>query len=427
PRRVKLLYHDLGIETPAQLLKAAREGRIRRLHGFGEKTERKLLTALESRLRDKPRASIAAAAAEAERLVPYLRRAPGVHEVAAAGSLRRMRDTIGDLDILAIAAGGAALVYFTGSKAHNIAIRRLARKKGLKISEYGVFRGERRVAGDTEASVYGALDLPVIPPELRENNGEIEAAQTRRLPRLVELGDLKGDLHAHTRATDGLGSLEEMAAAARDAGLRYLAITEHSRHLTVARGLDEEGLLRHVEAIDRLNEKLRGVTLLKGIEVDILESGDLDLPDRVLSKLDVVVGAIHSHFELPRAQQTRRILRAMERRCFNILAHPTCRLINKRNAIDVDMGAIIRAARERGCCLELNAQPERLDLNDVWCREAKEAGVLISINSDAHSTPGFANLRFGVGQARRGWLEKKDVLNTRSLAELRPLLRAMVR
>ncbi|HTT08048.1 MAG TPA: DNA polymerase/3'-5' exonuclease PolX [Gammaproteobacteria bacterium] len=470
PKRVKLLYHDLGIETPTQLLKAARGGKIRRLHGFGEKTERKLLAAVESRLQSKPRVSIAVATAAAEGLVPYLRRAPGVSEVRIAGSLRRMRDTIGDLDILAIAkkqnsvvnhfldyedvteviasgptrasvvlrsglqadlrvmgeeASGAALVYFTGSKAHNIAIRRLAQRKGLKISEYGVFRRDRRIAGDTESSVYDVLGLPVIPPELRENNGEIEAARSRRLPRLIELGDLRGDLHAHTSATDGLNSMEEMAVAARGAGLEYLAITDHSRHLTVAHGLDEDGLLRHIDAMDRLHEKLRDVTLLKGIEVDILESGELDLPDRVLSRLDLVVGAIHSRFDLPRARQTRRILRAVEHRYFSILAHPSCRLVNKRNPIDVDMSAVIRAAARRGCCLELNARPERLDLNDIYCREAKEAGVLLSVNSDAHSTLGFANLRFGIGQARRGWLEKKDVLNSRPLSVLRPMLKAM--
>jgi DNA polymerase (family 10) len=467
PKRVRLLYHDLGVETAEQVLEAARAGRIRHLHGFGEKTEQKLLVAVEAHLQRKQRASIAVASAQAERLVPYLRQSPAASEVTVAGSLRRMRETIGDLDILVIAtrhkivmdhflayadissvtaagptrasvilksglqadlrvmdkeSSGAALAYFTGSKSHNIAIRRLAQKRGLKINEYGVFRKGTRIAGETEASVYKAVGLPLIPPELRENNGEIEAAGAQRLPRLIALGDLKGDLHAHTRASDGRNSLEEMAGGARDAGLEYLAITDHSRRLTVAHGLDEDALLRQCDAIDALNEKLRGITLLKGSEVDILASGELDLPDRVLARLDLVVGAVHSNFDLPRKKQTQRLLRAMEHRYFTILAHPSCRLINRRDAMDVDMSAVLRAAAQRGCCLELNADPERLDLTDVHCREAQEEGVLISINSDAHSVQGFANLRFGIGQARRGWLEKNDVLNTRPLAKLRPLL-----
>ena len=323
-----------------------------------------------------------------------------------------------DLRVLEKESAGSALVYFTGSKSHNIAIRRLARKRGLKISEYGVFREGARIAGSTEISVYKALGLPLIPPELREDNGEVEAALAQRLPRLIELEDLKGDLHAHTRASDGRNSLEEMAAAAREAGLKYLAITEHSHRLTVAHGLTEGELSRHGNAIDALNEKLRGITLLKGIEVEILENGELDLPDRMLARLDVVVGAVHRKFDLPRKKQTQRLLRAMDHRYFTILAHPSCRLIHRRDPIDVDMSAVIRAAVQRGCCLELNADPERLDLTDIHCREAQAAGVLISINSDAHSVQGFANLRFGIGQARRGWIEKKDVLNTRPLAEL---------
>ena len=469
PKRVRLLYHDLGVETVEQVAAAARTGRIRHLHGFGAKTEEKLLAAVEAHLQRKQRATIAAATAQAERLAQYLRRSPAVSDVTIAGSLRRMRETIGDLDIVIIAArhktvmdyflacadissvtsgsptrasvilksglqadlrvmdkesSGAALAYFTGSKSHNIAIRRLAQKRGLKINEYGVYRKGTRIAGATEASVYKTVGLPLIPPELRENNGEIEAARARRLPRLIVLDDLKGDLHAHTRASDGRNSLKEMADAARDAGLEYLAITEHSRRLTVAHGLDEDALLRQCDAIDALNKKLRGITLLKGIEVDILENGKLDLPDRVLAQLDLVVGAVHGNFDLPRKKQTQRLLRAIEHRYFTILAHPSCRLINRRVAVAVDMSAVLRAAAQRGCYLELNADPERLDLSDVYCREAKDEGVLISINSDAHSGQGFANLQFGIGQARRGWLEKKNVLNTRPLSELRLLLKA---
>ena len=271
--------------------------------------------------------------------------------------------------------------------------------------------------------MYRAVGLPYIPPELREDRGEIEAARAGRLPRLVELSDLKGDLHAHTRATDGHDSLRDMALAAKAYGLEYLAITEHSRRLTVAHGLDPIKLAKQCDEIDRLNAELDGITLLKGIEVDILEDGSLDLPDAVLAQLDLVVGAVHSKFELSRAKQTERILRAMDRPHFTLLAHPTGRVIGQREPYDVDMLRIIRHARQRGCFLELNAHPERLDLLDSQCQSAKEEGVLVSVNSDAHSTFDFANLKYGVGQARRGWLEKADVLNTRPLAALRKLLK----
>jgi len=318
---------------------------------------------------------------------------------------------------------GAALHYFTGSKAHNIAIRRSAQQLGLKINEYGVFRGAKRIAGDSEEAVYRAVGLPYIPPELREDRGEIEAARAGRLPKLVELADLRGDLHAHSKASDGHDSLHDMALAAKEMGLEYLAITEHSRRLTVAHGLDPLQLAKQCDEIDRLNAELDGITLLKGIEVDILEDGSLDLPDGVLERLDLVVGAVHSRFDLSRAKQTERILRAMDHPHFTLLAHPSGRLIEKREPYDVDMLRIIRHARQRGCFLELNAHPERLDLLDSHCQSAREEGVLVSIDSDAHSIFDFANLKFGVGQARRGWLEKKDVLNTRPLAALRKLLR----
>ncbi|HKJ09011.1 MAG TPA: PHP domain-containing protein, partial [Gammaproteobacteria bacterium] len=284
------------------------------------------------------------------------------------------------------------------------------------------FKGDDRVAGDSEQSVFESVGLPFIEPELRENRGEIEAAKAGRLPRLVTLDDLRGDLHAHTDATDGHDSLEAMARAAKDRGMDYLAITDHSRHLTVARGLDPKRLSAQIDAIDRLNEKLSGIVLLKGIEVDILEDGSLDLPDKVLGRLDVVVAAVHSKFGLSRDKQTRRILRAMDNPHFAILAHPSGRLIGEREAYDVDMPRIVRGARDAGCFLELNAHPERLDLQDIYCKMAKDNGVLVSIDSDAHATGNFDLLRFGVGQARRGWLEKDDVLNTRPLGALRKLL-----
>ncbi len=322
---------------------------------------------------------------------------------------------------------GAAWVYFTGSKAHNIALRRLARERGLKINEYGVFKGTQRIAGATEASVYQAVGLAYIEPELREDRGELEAARQGRLPALVQLGDLCGDLHAHTHDSDGHDSLEAMAAAARARGWEYLAITEHSRRLGVARGLDPVRLAQQIDRIDRFNEQASGFTLLKGIEVDILEDGTLDLPDSILQRLDLVVGAVHHRLDLPRAKQTERLLRAMDNRCFTLLAHPSGRLLGERAASEIDLLRVLRKVRERGCFVELDAQPERLDLTDTACQMAKAEGVLVSIDSDAHSTFDFDHLAWGIGQARRGWLEKADVLNTRSLAQLRPLLARTMR
>lgn len=467
PKRVRHLYHDLDVQTVEQLYSAARDGRICALPGFGEKMELKILQAIEAHTDQTGRFKLAVAAQYAEALRIFLKAAPGVKQVTVAGSYRRMRETVADLDIVVaatpdnavmrnfptydeiaeiLAAGptrasvilkcgmqvdlrvvaeesyGAALHYFTGSKAHNIAIRQIAQKRGLKINEYGVYRGKTRIAGESEESVYRAVGLPYIPPELRENRGEIEMARKGPLPQLVELSDLRGDLHVHTKATDGHNTLREMALAAKSHGWEYIAITDHSRRITVARGLDPLRLVRQCVEIDALNEELEGITLLKGIEVDILEDGNLDLPDHVLAKLDLVLGAVHSKFELSRARQTNRILRAMNHPHFTILAHPTGRLIQQRAAYDVDMPRIIREAGRRGCFLELNSQPERLDLFDTYCRMAKEEGVLISINSDAHSTFQFDNLRFGIGQARRGWLEKQNVLNARPLSELRTLI-----
>jgi DNA polymerase (family 10) len=467
PKRVHALFHELDIHTAEQLERAARDGLIQTLPGFGAKTEARILDALQAHVDTQRRFKLAVAGRYAESLVAYLKTAPGVKQVQVAGSYRRARETIGDLDILVTArkgraviehfvaydevdsvlssgttratvllrsglqvdlrvvseaSYGAALQYFTGSRAHNIALRQIARKHGLKVNEYGVFRGDQRIAGKTEEEVFKAIGLPYIPPELRENRGELEAAHAGLLPQLVELEDLRGDLHAHTRASDGHESLEVMAAAAKERGLHYLAITDHSKRLTVAHGLDSKRLLKQLESIDEFNAGEHGITLLKGMEVDILDDGGLDFPDAILARLDVVIGAVHSRFNLSRASQTRRILRAMDNPNFTLLAHPTGRLIDRRAPYDVDMTRIIRHARERGCFLELNAHPERLDLLDTQCQQAREEGVLVSINSDAHSVADFDNLRFGVGQARRGWLEKQDVLNTRPLAALRKLL-----
>ena len=468
PKRVRALYQQLHIGNPDELARAARAGRIRELPGFGEKTETTILNALRTKATSEQRFKLAIAAQYAEPLREFLAAIPGVQHAVIAGSYRRCQETVGDIDLLVTAGNsapvmdrfvgydevalvlakgptrasvrlkcglqvdlrvveeasfGAALHYFTGSKAHNIAIRKLGQNKKLKINEYGVFRGEKRISGKTEAEIYRAVGLPYIEPELREDTGEIEAARKGKLPTLIALADLKGDLHSHTRASDGHHTLKEMAQAARQAGLEYLAITEHSQRLTVAHGLDVQRLRQQCDEIDRLNESLQGITLLKGIEVDILEDGALDLPDEVLAELDLVAAAVHSHFHLSQRQQTERILRAMDHRHFSILAHPGGRLIGAREAYDVDMLRIIRHARERKCFLELNAHPDRLDLTDNHCRLAKEEKVLIAIGSDAHSIQDFAHLRYGVGQARRGWLEKNDVLNTRSLRLLRPLLR----
>jgi len=468
PKRVRALYHDLDIHTVEQLMRAANDHRLRELPGFGEKTEKHILETLGTQLKQDQRLKLAVAAQYADTLVKYLQLTKDVKEVVVAGSFRRSKETVGDLDILVTAKSsgkvmdhfvdydeikqviskgktrstvilrnqlqvdvrvvepesfGAALHYFTGSKAHNIAIRRRAQQRGLKINEYGVFKGEKRIAGKTEESVFESVELPWIAPELREDRGEIQAAEQNRLPKLVEVKDILGDLHAHTRATDGKNTLEEMVDAARNMGWSYVAITEHSKRLTVAKGLDEKRLRQQMEQVDRLNENLHGITVLKGIEVDILDDGSLDLKDEVLAELDLVIGAVHSKFNLSRAKQTERILRAMDNRNFTLLAHPSGRLLQQREPYDVDMGRVIHHAAQRGCYLELNCHPERLDLLDTYCQMAKETGVLVSINTDSHNTHEYANIRFGVGQARRGWLEAKDVLNTRNLTQLRRLLK----
>lgn len=466
-KRVKHLYHEMGIQNLDQLETAAKSGKLRKFPGFGVKLEQNILENISALRSSEKRFLRNIAITYAEPLVQYLKKDKTVKNVVIAGSYRRGMESVGDLDILVTAdktgrimerfikyeevnhivsrgptrttvilecglqvdlrlvpekSFGSALHYFTGSKAHNIRIRRMARQRGLKINEYGVFRGNSHVAGKTEKSVFQSVGLPFIPPELREDRGEIKAALEHKLPELVNLADIKGDLHTHTIATDGRADIKTMALAAARQGFRYLAITDHSRHLTVAHGLEPEQLLKQVDEINKLNSTLRGITLLKGIEVDILEDGSLDLPDKVLEKLDLVVGAVHNKFNLSRKKQTDRIQRAMDNRYFSILAHPSGRLQFEREPYDVDMEKIIHHARERGCFIELNSQPLRLDLTDIYCQLARDEGVLIAINSDSHSENGFDNLRFGIDQARRGWLEKKDVLNTRPLKALRRLL-----
>jgi DNA polymerase (family 10) len=468
PKRVRALYDELHVHTLPQLLRAARDQRIRTLPGFGPGTETRIASAIEARLGKARRFKLALAAQYAQALLKYLGRAPGVRGVVAAGSLRRARETVGDVDLLATAADGAAvtrhfvaypdvqevrqagdtrasvllrsglqvdlrvvapesfgaaLMYFTGSKAHNIRMRNLAIARGLKLNEYGLFRGSRAIAGATEQEVYAALGLPWIAPELREDLGEIEAAQKHRLPRLVERGDLRGDLHAHTKWSDGTATIEQMAEAAAAHGMQYLAISEHSRRVTVAHGLDPPRLSKQCAEIEGLNAQRPAVRLLTGIEVDVLDDGSLDLPDGALAPLDVVIAAVHSKFNLPRAKQTARMLAALDNPHVRVLAHPLGRLIDEREPYDVDMAAVIRKCKARRVALELNAHPERLDLLDVYCRMAKDEGAWVAVNSDAHGVHDFDNLAYGIGQARRGWLEAADVVNTRPVEEVLAWLR----
>jgi len=469
PKRVMALYRELGVSTIAELQKAAADGKLRGIPGFGEKTELAVLEATRKKAAG-GRIKLSRADEIARSLVEHLKRGRAVKEVVVAGSFRRRKETVGDLDVLAtspessdvmdrfvayddvrkvLARGetrstvllssgvqvdlrvvleesyGAALHYFTGSKAHNIAIRARGMQRRLKINEYGVFKGAKRIAGRTEEEVFAAVGLPFIEPELREDAGEVEAAAAGSLPRLIAPSDIRGDLHAHTSETDGRNSLEEMAAAAQELGYEYLAVTDHTKRVTMAHGFDAKRLARRNREIDRLNAKLRGLTLLKSAEVDILEDGTLDLPDAVLRELDLTVCSVHYNFKLSREKQTERILRAMDNAHFTIFAHPTGRLINQRDPYDVDLDRLMRAAKERGRILEINAHPDRLDLVGAHARAAKEQGIGIAISTDAHSVADLGFMHYGVEQARRGWLEARDVINTRSLAQLRQILERM--
>jgi len=468
PKRVHALYEALGIDSVAKLAAALEAGKLRDVPGFGPEIEAKLRRALAEGAGQPQRTRLAVAEQTVTPLLAALRSAEGVVAAEVAGSFRRRRETVGDLDIVVAAESpepvmqrftsyedvaqvvergptratvilrgglqvdlrvvpeesfGAALMYFTGSKAHNIALRQIAVDHGWKLNEYGLFRGERRLAGRTEAEVYQRLGFPFIPPELREDQGEIAAARAGKLPKLVEAAEIRGDLHMHTNATDGAASISAMAKAAASLGYSYIAITDHSKRVTMAHGLNEKRLAQQIEEIARFNATNPGITVLASIEVDILEDGRLDLPDSILKRLDLVVASIHSRFELPMEKQTERVLRAMDNRYFNIFAHPTGRLIGTRPPYAIDMERIMRGALERGCYLEVNGQPERLDLTDVHCRLAKELGLKVAISTDAHRPEELGFLRFGLGQARRGWLEAEDVLNTRPLAELRRLLK----
>jgi DNA polymerase (family 10) len=460
PKMIKVLYQELGIKTVDDLEKAALAGKIRDLPHFGEKSEQKILKGIGFVKKSTGRFTLGAALPLIAEIEARLRKIPGVKQVAVAGSIRRRKETVGDGDILVISAKpdavmdffvsmpevihvhgkgptkssiklhtgmdvdvrvvpqdsfGAALNYFTGSKDHNVALRRLAIEKKLKLNEYGVFRGDKAIAGKTEEEVYEVLGLPYIPPEMRENTGEIEAAMAGKLPKLVAYGDLRGDLQTQTTWTDGQNTIEEMVEEAQRLGLEYIAITDHTKSLAMTGGSDEKKLKQQMSAIDKLNKRLHGITVLKGAEVNINKDGTLDIADETLAKLDVVGVAVHSHFSLPREDMTRRVIRAMENPHADILFHPTGRVLNKREPVDLDIDAVIAAAKRTGTVLEIDAYPDRLDLKDEHVRKAVEAGVPLVIDTDAHSVNHLHYLHFGVATARRGWAEKSDVINTKPL------------
>jgi DNA polymerase (family 10) len=459
PKRVHRLHEALGIKNLKDLERAAKKHKIREIRGFTAKTEETILAEIERSQERKQRFKIATAEDFAQTLCSYLQADPRIGRVVVAGSYRRRKETVGDLDILATSAKGqtavkhflaydeiakivakgstratvilrsgiqvdlrvvpaksygAALHYFTGSKSHNIAIRKLGQARGLKINEYGIFRDGRWIGGRTEEEIFAAVGLPYIEPELREDRGEIQAAFDSQLPKLISLEDIRGDLHVHTKASDGKSSLREMVEAARTRGYEYVAITDHTKHATVAKGLDEKRLGKQLDEIDKLGEDFDDIRILKSSEVDILADGKLDLSDGMLKRLDVVVAAVHYKFELDARAQTERMLRAMDNKYVSILAHPSGRLLGERQAYAVDLERVIKGAKDRGVALELNAHPARLDLDDIHCKLAKELDVKLVISTDAHSTFGLDAMRYGVGQARRAWLERKDVLNTRT-------------
>ena len=463
PKIAKLLYEHLGVRNLDDLERAAREGRIRTVPGLGPKVEEKILRGLAEARKTEKRVLLGYALPLAEGIRDKLRESGLFKEVEIAGSLRRGKETIGDIDILGISdrphdaadafaslpdveevlakgpkktsvrladgvqvdlrivpaeSFGAALQYFTGSQAHNIRLRERAVSLGFKLNEYGVFKGEERVAGRTEEEVYKALGLPWIPPELREDRGEIQAAEEGKLPKLVEPEQILGDLHVHTDWSDGKGSLEEMAKAAMELGYRYIAIVDHFRFAQAIPGLGPEELARQMEAIQELNRKLKGFRLLSGIEANILPDGTIDVPRELLRELEVVVAAIHTHMRMPKKEMTKRLLSAIENEDVDIIAHPSGRLIGERSAYEVDWEEVFRRAAKYGTILEVNANPQRLDLCAEHVREAIDTGVKLALGTDAHHPDHLWFMRYGILTARRGWAEAKDVINTLSLDKL---------
>ncbi|MGH9992243.1 MAG: DNA polymerase/3'-5' exonuclease PolX [Nitrososphaera sp.] len=457
PKTIKVLYDKLGIRNLAELEKAATAGRLRSVPGFTEKKEKDVLKRIAFSKKGKGRRTIGEVFPMIKQIESKLLQVKGVKNALAAGSVRRMRETIGDIDYLVsseeprtvmdffvsmpevdqvvgrgpakafvkLAGGidadllvvpreswGSALQYFTGSKDHSVELRRIAIAKGLRLNEWGVFRGKKRVAGETEEEVYSALGLQWVPPEMRENKGEIELAVQGKLPKLIEYGSLKGDMQVHSDRSDGRATIEEMARAAKEFGLDYIAITDHTKSLALAGGLDGEELLEQAERISALNDKLAGFRVLSSAEVNIMKDGSLDIANSVLDKLDVVGAAIHSHFSLPAEEQTQRLVRAAKNPSIDVLFHPTGRIINRREGYPLDIEKVLDVALDTGTALEIDAHYDRLDLRDDYVRMAVKKGVKLVIDSDAHHPIHFAFLTFGIAQARRGWATQTDVLNT---------------
>lgn len=468
PKKALILYKKLGITTIEQLREACKQGRLRFLEGFGEITERNIIRGIEMLERSRGRALINVAYDDGYRIVEYLRQNKDVLKIDIAGSLRRMKETIGDIDILVSSLNpdsvmdmfvkypdvkevlvkgskktsvilrdgiqvdvrvvkpesfGAALQYFTGSKDHNIQVRNLAIKKGLKINEYGVFRkdNDEYIAGRTEEEVYRAIGLQYIEPELRENRGEIELAQQGKLPKIVKYEEIKGDFHIHSKWSDGTASIEEIAKRGEEMGLEFVGIADHSASLRVAYGLSEEKVMEKINEIRKVQEKFE-IRIFAGTECDIKPDGSLDYSNKVLKALDFAYAAVHSKFKMSRKEMTERIVKAMQNEYINMLAHPTVRLIGKRDPIDVDLERIFEVAKETDTFLEINAFPDRLDLNDVHAKAAKEMGAKMVIGTDAHALDHMRFLKFGTAMARRGWLEKEDILNTYDLSKIEKIL-----
>lgn len=459
PKTVKLLYEQLKIKNLKDLEVAAKRGKIKELYGMGEKTENEILKNIEFARKKKERRLLGFVLPIAEEIINDLKNNSPVSEISVAGSLRRMCETIGDVDILVtstkpnevikrfakkgdiLAEGptkcsirladglqvdlrvlkpesyGSALQYFTGSKVHNIAVRRLALKKGYKLSEYGLFKGPKMIAGRTEQDVYEALGLTYIEPELRENTGELEASNKKELPKLIGYDELKGDLQVHTNYSDGINNIKEMALEAKRLGLSYLCITDHTNKLKVAGGMSERQILAQGREIAKINKSLKGIRVLHGAEVNILDDGKLDISQGVLKKLELVLASVHSKFKMSEQEMTDRIINAMSNEYVNVICHPTGRLINERVPYSVNLEKLFEASKKYKTFLELNAYPSRLDLNDVNARAAIKAGCKLLINSDAHSTEQLKYLRLGIGTARRAWAESKHIINTLNLKD----------